>query len=342
MPSTSGRLKSETLSGDELNLSPETIAPRLRGRDQTRGATGAFARHETFHPRYGWIKKGYDAAVRDPQVFLEDDAPVVLGVGKNMVRAIRYWCHATKVLQEVPGARGSGSVPTAFGRHLLGHDGLDVYLENLGSLWLLHWHLLAEPCIASAWHFAFNTFVRHEFTLEEMNVSLAEHVTREYGTARFAASSLKKDTSCIARMYAAVPSPAGVGEDSIQCPFTELGLIRPIGSKSFAFNVGPKPGLTSWLVAATALQFAARSDSNARTVSLSTLLHSPGSPGLVFKLNEAALYSALEEAATKDRGIELTDAAGLIQLSFSERPLEISERLIGRHFGAAQPGGVVA
>ena len=24
----------------------------------------AFARHETFHPRYGWVKKGYDAAFK--------------------------------------------------------------------------------------------------------------------------------------------------------------------------------------------------------------------------------------------------------------------------------------
>jgi hypothetical protein len=43
----------------------------------------AFARHETFHPRFGWLKKGYDLALEDAQVFLRDDAPVRLGVGKN-------------------------------------------------------------------------------------------------------------------------------------------------------------------------------------------------------------------------------------------------------------------
>src|SRR6266508_2474489 len=61
-----------------------------------------FARHETFHPRFGWLKKGFDAASRHPDVFLRDDATVLLGVGKNMVRAIRYWCLAFKILYEVP------------------------------------------------------------------------------------------------------------------------------------------------------------------------------------------------------------------------------------------------
>ena len=35
-----------------------------------------FARHETFHPRFSWIKKGFDAARLYPAVFLQEDAPV--------------------------------------------------------------------------------------------------------------------------------------------------------------------------------------------------------------------------------------------------------------------------
>ncbi len=26
---------------------------------------GIFARHETFHPRFGWLKKGFDRALAD-------------------------------------------------------------------------------------------------------------------------------------------------------------------------------------------------------------------------------------------------------------------------------------
>jgi len=38
-----------------------------------------FARHETFHPRFGWLKKGFDKTVEDSQIFLKVDAPVRLG-----------------------------------------------------------------------------------------------------------------------------------------------------------------------------------------------------------------------------------------------------------------------
>ena len=81
----------------------------------------SFARHETFHPRHGWVKKGFDEACKDPNVFLRDDAPVVLGVGKNMVRSIRYWCSAFKVLERLPASsRGAGGFgPSRLGPRLL-------------------------------------------------------------------------------------------------------------------------------------------------------------------------------------------------------------------------------
>mgnify|MGYP005841106959 CR=1 FL=1 len=43
-------------------------APRHKPR------TGFFARHETFCPRYGWLKKGFDGVTGDPGVFDRDDA----------------------------------------------------------------------------------------------------------------------------------------------------------------------------------------------------------------------------------------------------------------------------
>jgi len=61
-----------------------------------------FARHETFHPRFGWLKKGFDRARDNSRLFLAEDAPVVLGVGKNMVRSIRYWVSSQKKLVEKP------------------------------------------------------------------------------------------------------------------------------------------------------------------------------------------------------------------------------------------------
>ena len=95
---------------------------------ENKAVARSFARHETFHPRYGWLKKGYDLAAADPGAFLDPKASVRLGVGKNMVRAIRYWCKASKLVQEMPPPdrpRVFHSYPTEIGRQLLSADGWD-------------------------------------------------------------------------------------------------------------------------------------------------------------------------------------------------------------------------
>ena len=55
-------------------------------------------RHEKVSPRFGWLKKGFDAAVENKNIFKEPSAIEKLGVGKNMVNSIRFWCLAFKLI----------------------------------------------------------------------------------------------------------------------------------------------------------------------------------------------------------------------------------------------------
>lgn len=304
-----------------------------------------FARHETFHPRYGWLKKGVDAAMADPEVFLRPDAHVTLGVGKNMVRSIRYWCHAFKLLvgDDTAGGSKGASKSSSLGEGLLGDGGLDPYFEDLGSLWLLHWHLLKEPCIATAWWYAFFVHTRPEISIDSLAAGLTEYVGQHFPSARAARSSLRKDASCLIRMYGEVPNGSLVNEESIHCPFAELSLIRPgADPKSYVFRIGPKPGLSSNLIAAMCLEYAAsRGGAGAQTISLARLLHEPGSPGLAFKLSESALYAALEEVADVEPDVSFSDTGGIIQLSYAAPPLAIRRKLIMEHYKHAR-GEVLA
>jgi len=132
-----------------------------------------------------------DRAATGASIFLQDDAPVRLGVGKNMVRSLRYWCHAFKLLE--------ADQPTLFGRQLLGAEGWDPYLEDPASLWLLHWKLLEPPCSATTWSFVFNQFRPVEFSTDELLKQLGEY--RDRVAPRMAESSLRKDINCLLRMY---------------------------------------------------------------------------------------------------------------------------------------------
>ena len=61
----------------------------------------------------------------------DDDAVVHLGVGKNMVASIKFWLKAIGLLKD------TGLEPIA--DHLFDDEnGRDPYLEDIGTLWLLH------------------------------------------------------------------------------------------------------------------------------------------------------------------------------------------------------------
>ncbi|RJO62139.1 DUF4007 family protein [candidate division WS5 bacterium] len=292
-----------------------------------------FARHETFHPRFGWLKKGFDKAVENSVVFSEESAPSTLGVGKNMAKAIRYWCLAYKILQEEPNKNRSALVPTDFGRRLLNDDGWDPYLEDTASLWLLHWNLLKVPCQATAWYYVFNIFNRHVFTADDILSGLIEYKDRAFPSININESSLLKDANCLLRMYVEQIGKEGLIEDSIDCPFVELGLIKHYGeSKQYAMNIGPKPWLTPAIIVASCLEFAASHAEEAKTISISRLLYDEGSPGLCFKIKENTLCDAIETISMQFDDIALSETAGLIQMSYDKTPVELSERLLKHYY----------
>ncbi len=283
----------------------------------------SFARHETFHPRYGWLKKGFDAARQDPSFFLQPDATTQLGVGKNMVRAIRYWCSAYKVLEERPNPENTrlrNSHPTRSVDALLDDEGWDPYLEDPASLWLLHWQLLRSPCAAPAWFAIFNRFRANDFTDEALVSQLRLFCDDHPEWGKVAHNSLLKDARCLLRMYASVTTGRDLAEDTIDSPFVDLELIRVLQGtrRHFVLNVGPKRSLSAHIVAYACIDFAVQQRTSARIMTLSRLTHAPGSPGRAFQLTEAVLAEVLDSFATTYAGLQLTQAAGTRQLVFDD------------------------
>jgi Protein of unknown function (DUF4007) len=306
----------------QTTTTPETLDSHS-SKQQT-NTTQVFARHETFHPRFGWLKKGFDRAAQDSGIFLGEDAPVLLGVGKNMVRSIRYWCSAFKVLEN--------DSPTDFGTKLLGSGGWDEYLEDTASLWLLHWKLLEAPSIATAWDFTFNQFRSVEFTQETLFDRLRSYNDRF--SKSVADGSLKKDIACLIRMYVKQSgSKSVVNEDMLDCPFAELGAIATSGdSRHYAFRIGSKPTLPASIVVYACLSYAARINPTARTIPIANLLYQNSSPGLVFKINERAICDAIEKVERQFPQIAVSDAAGQLQFSFEDAPQQLAESVLDRYY----------
>lgn len=310
----------------------------------TEATEPTFARHETFHPRYGWFRKAYAHAAFDPNVFTRKDAPVVIGVGKNMVRAIRFWGLAAKLITEDPQSRSRRKplIPTRLGHALFGEEGWDPYMEDPGTLWLLHWLLLAPPSLLPVWWFGFNEFQAVEFTDEDLELAVTAQLEAMSEWADPSSSSIKKDISAFLRTYAPAERSGRTGiDDLLDCPLRELNLIRHSPATGrHRFSLGPKPTLPSEVVAYAALDYVARTGAGGNTITISRLAYEPGGPGRAFKLNEAELIEALQQSIAATNALDLVSPTGATQLSWRSSPEHVAVEMLHGYYDNDLPEAV--
>ncbi|OUR79622.1 hypothetical protein A9Q83_04285 [Alphaproteobacteria bacterium 46_93_T64] len=277
-----------------------------------------FSGHATFPLRYGWLKKGFDAVLsRDgesgsKQIFLNEDAIARFGVGKNMVESMRHWCQATGIIEE--GNNENSLKTTEFGRLLFCSDGLDPFLEEASSLWLIHWKLCSSG-VKTTWHWSFNHFPGSVFERDHFLLGLSK-LSLEAGWKRVSPNTIKRDIECFVRTYVARPIKSKEAhEDALECPLVELGLIKSAGSRDrFRFVRGRKSSLRNSIFLFAVIEFW-KDYSSASHLSFEALMHEPGSPGRVFLLDEADVSDRLSSLDEVSGGkIRWSETAGLKQI----------------------------
>lgn len=304
---------------------------------------GSFAGHETFPFRYPWLPKAVRETQEDSGVFRAEDAMVRLGVGKNMVRSIRHWGLATGMLEEDPDVannRGRELRPSKLGRLLLGADGWDPYLEDSGTLWLLHWQLASRPGVATTWYWVFNRVPQLEFSKPDL-VGWLLKLSDQLSTGRVSEGSLSRDVDCFVRTYAHGRTSQKDVEDALDCPLVELSLLRPLGSRGrYVLGRGEHPSLPDGIFVAALVDYLSRELGAVKTMPLSSVALGDGSPGRVFSLSERALLARLERvAAVTHNAVVFDETAGLQQLLVNELPT--SEAILRAYYeGRAERMGV--
>lgn len=263
--------------------------------DQPTKSTGviSFSGHETFSLRHGWLKKAVDGIRANPRLFADEDAMVGLGVGKNMVRSIRHWALATDTLADLPSTRGTELCSTYFGDLIFGAHGRDPFLEDLNTLWLLHWKLATNERRSTGWCWMFNLLRNDEFTRESLSELFHAELKRR-NIAAPSASSLGRDIDCALRTYLGTRAQADLLEENLECPLVELKMITvdPEGVL-FRFNRGPKPSIHDQVFLYCLLEFWDwRTPGD--TLSFSDIAFETRGPGAIFKLDENSTASRLE------------------------------------------------
>jgi len=238
---------------------------------------------------------------------------VALGVGKNMVSSIRYWLRAARMISE------TGSEATELGRFLLDpRRGEDPFLEDEGTLWLLHWLIASNATSATTIAWFFNKFHKPHFNQQELRAALGAYLKSSVvAHRRPAASTLRADVSVLARMYARHRvQGSGPVEEMLDSPLAELGLIAETGKHSYHSAFMERRGLPCEILGFSLIELLrSRGASNAPLEDLRQSSDDFVAPGTVFRLSEAGLMVKLEELArTYPKLFDLRETAGLRQL----------------------------
>jgi len=270
-----------------------------------------FSGHETFPCRYTWLPKAFLAITNDAKIFADDErAMVELGVGKNMVRAIRFWVQVTGVAVS---NKEAGFSVTCFGQQLLSPEGFDPFLEDVRTLWLIHWKLsthVDEPLFA--WEYLLNHWHHPEISRTEALRAFRQEANRLDRT--LADITLEQHFDTFLHTYVPTRSSKGIiQEDTLDCPLVELNLIQQIGERKldgsgksetvYAFRREPKPEITSGLFIYCLADFWATRRPHEETLSFRDVALTPGSPGQVFKLSEWEIRERLEKLEEDSQGI---------------------------------------
>ena len=259
----------------------------------------SFGRNETFNLRYSWLNKGLKEFKLNKNIFLSKEAPLVLGVGKNMVSSIKYWLNAYQIL-DFSSAEPS---QTRFGEII---DKKDPYLENIISLWLLHWKLCTNPNNATLYYWFFNCYKKNKFTkiefLNDLNLWLDD-----IGSKKVSSATLERDALLLLKTFSSSSEETKNFEELLENPFSVLNLLSKNNDGSYSSTYEPRESISCSLIGYCIIEIFNSTQSkdlfeNTRKrtqMPVGEFLNEQPSISRIFRINENFFYQLLDELIHK-------------------------------------------
>ena len=277
-----------------------------------------FSGHESFICRTFWAKKGIDFILSGHH-FNNEDAVIELGVGKNMVASIAFWLKALELVD-------NDNEITRLGGDLFSNEmGYDPYLEDIGTIWLLHYQLIKTK-YASIYSLFFNEFrkERSEFSLDQLN-NFIKRKCLEVSKNLYNENTINRDIGVLIRSYikADYKSLKGEFEDELSGLFKEIGLMDKLIIKgpdkrtNEYYNI--KSLIRNDLPPHIVLFSILDQHPETTSISIKDLEIGINSPGLVFALSPNGLHKKINEIEQLYDDIIYKEDAGKKVLSFKDQ-----------------------
>ena len=265
-----------------------------------------FSGHESFPCKSLWLKKGYDFVVAGND-FNSPEAVVGLGVGKNMVASIRFWLRAFGVTEN--------DKPTWVGDYLFDNvSGKDRYLEDIATLWLLHFNLVfSEEATLYRMFFCGIQRERTHFEREQVLTYVKLRMADAQKMTLFNANTVKKDVAVLLQNYALPRKPQS--NEDFSSLLIDLDLIRQNAEgKGYYFNVDGKREVTREIFLYGLLRLKEQEGDN--TIAFDTIQERVG---LVFCMQDFETIDMLKQLAGEySEYLAYSDVAGIKQVQFTK------------------------
>lgn len=271
-----------------------------------------FSGHESFPCKTLWLKKGYDFIEKGGD-FNASEAVVDLGVGKNMVSAIRFWIKSFGLNKD--------SKTHWIAEYILNSNkGKDPYMEDLGTLWLLHF-LLVHTNEASLYKLFFIDFQKERRLFNKDQVTtFVKRKMRDTGKENsFNKNTVKKDVGVLLHNYCLPRNPQS--NEDFSTLLMDLDLLRQTdktdgtedNEDKYYFNIEGKREVTPSIFLFAVLLIKEKNDNSIPYDVLHEL-------GLIFCMTDLEIIDMLKLLSDRySDTLSYSDVAGIRQLQFTQQ-----------------------
>lgn len=266
-------------------------------------------RHESFSIREGWIAKGIKNVKEYGNVFALQNTTDILGIGTNMVKSLKYWMTATKLIEE----KNRKIMLSDFGSII---NEYDPYLEDIFSWWLIHINMITNVDDAYIYNLFFNKCNIKTFTKRELYEKLYALLTNEKLT--FNENILQDEVNMIIKTYT-IDEKIDNPENNFICPLSELNLLKKVDRDTYEKNRPEIRNLPFWVVYYIICLLLDDRDN----ISIDELLKEENSPAKLLNMDKNLINEYLDEMKKNDL-IIINRTAGL-NMVYLKKKLSINE-----------------
>lgn len=273
----------------------------------------SFKASQSFVLREGWVQKAIIELSERPNVnvFSKRDGVIYLGIGSNMVTALKYWLDAAGIItsnaKKIP-------VLTPFGKMVKEYD---PYLESSFVWQLIHLRLIENKKAAPLFWVLFNvlrpeeSFSKESFC-EEASMFIAKN------NAKPNPQYIDDDFSVLMRSY--ISTSKSDPEDNMDCPLSSLGLIKQLSRDQYRKQSVSLEILDPRIVLLGICESAAGKD----TIAFDDVVATQGGPCSAFNLDRNSLMTVVLRLSNMGY-LSLAKTAGLNTIYLKNKSFSLKE-----------------